>query len=78
MAAAPSPGPCHARVIGEVLHQPFLEQQAVMSRSTEQDYEFVKISSEVISFQAFIHFLLAITYHSVNLLLLLFCGLTTF
>lgn len=51
VAASPSPGPCHARVIGEVLHQPFVEQQGIISMSTEQDYEFVKSAQKSFPFK---------------------------
>lgn len=50
VAASPSPGPCHVRVKGEVLHQPFLEQQGIISMSTEQDYEFVKSAQKSFPF----------------------------
>lgn len=51
VAASPSPGPCHARVIGEVLHQPFVEQQGIISMSTEQDYEFAKSAQKSFPFK---------------------------
>lgn len=56
VAASPSPGPCHARVTGEVLHQPFVEQQGTISMSTEQDYEFVKSAQKSFPFKHLVIF----------------------